>query len=304
MYAWGNFEAVYSQPVQRLAEEWVAYVRGQQIVSASAYSVVSRQFSRPSLFETECPHYIPPARQHLQAARRAERRQDTTQTRKHLQAALDSAPQFLAAHAALARLRLATGAAGAARRQLDTLSVEPVPARLLQLRGDAHALTGAPDTARALYRRAVAQTPRYAPARRVRRMLRSAVASRPDVIRVLTSGDSAHVQARRLRPWREDRAVAGWRALRWHKAHRYDAAAAVWDSAELPSEPWPRAWRQTAKVQERAWHAEAAARAGHLRVAEQKARAGAQRARRLGADRWAQTIRRWGRGWPVWSEEK
>ena len=292
VYAWGNFEAVYGRSVQRLAEDWVAYVQGQQIVSASAYSVVSRQFARPSLFETECPHYVPPARQQVQAARRAERRQDTTRARQHLQAALEQAPQFLTAHAALARLRLAVGAAAAARRQLDTLSVR-LPPRLLRLRGDAHALTGEADTARALYRRAVARTPRYTPARHVQRMLRVPLAAQPEVIRVLTSGDSAHVQARRLRPWRQEPTGAVWRALRWQEAHRYGAAATVWESIQLPLPSWPRASLQTAHVQGRAWHAEAAARAGRPRIAGQKARAGARLARRLGAGAWAESIRRW-----------
>ena len=298
VYAWGNFESVYGRSLRRLAEDWVAHVQEQQIVSASAYSVVSRQFARPSLFEAECPHYTPPARQHLQAAREAERRRDPLQAQEHLRAALRQAPGFLEAHAALARLRLASGAAGAVRHQLDTLSVEPMPARLLRLRGDAHTLTGGTDTARALYRRAVGRTPPDTPAQRVQRMLRIAVASRPEVVRVLTSGDSAHVQARRLRRWREEPAVAGWRALRWQAAHRYNAAATAWEGTQLPSEPWPRAWRQTAEVQERAWHAEAAARSGHPRIAEQKAKEGARLARRLGADAWAQTIRRWGVGGP------
>ncbi len=293
VYARGNFEAVYGRPLGQLAEEWVEYIRGRRIVAASAYSVISRQFARPALFETDCPHYVPPARRHVQAARRAERRRDTSQAQEHLRAALRQAPQSVEAHAALARLQLATGAAAAARHRLDTLSMTPMPARLLRLRGDAYALTDEPDTARALYRRAAAQTPRYAPSQRVHRRLRAAVASRPEVVRVLTSGDSAHVQARRLRSWRGDPGVDAWRALRWQEAHRYEAAAAVWDGLRLPTASWPRAWRQTADVQAQAWQAEAAARAGRLEVAERTAEAGAERARRMGARGWARSIQRW-----------
>jgi hypothetical protein len=293
VYAWGNFEAVYGRPVQQLAEEWVAFVQERQRVSSSTHAVVSRQFARPSLFETTCPHYIPPARRQLQAARRAERRQDTAQAREHLESALGHAPQFQAAHAALARLRLAGGDAPAVRRQLDTLAVRSESARLLQLRADAHALTGAADTARALYRRAVAQTPRHAPEQRVRRMLRRAVADRPEVVRVLVSGDSAHVQAQRLASFREGAAVAAWRALRWLDAHRYDAAAAAWRSGGLLPEGWSRAWRQTGRVQRWAWQAEAAARSGQTNDARRTAQAGARLARRIGADNWARAIRWW-----------
>ncbi|MFP4228108.1 MAG: tetratricopeptide repeat protein [Salinivenus sp.] len=297
VYAWGNFEAVYGRPVRQLATEWVAHVQNRQMVSSSSYEVVSQQFSRPSLFEKKCPHFVPPAQRHLQAARQAERRRDTARARTHLDAALEEAPRSPEAHAARARLRLAEGDPEAARRQLDTLSLRAPAPGLLQLRADAHVLTGQPDTARALYRRAVAQTPRSAPDQRVRRMLRTTIADRPDVVRRLVSGDSAHVQARRLGRLEYSPATAAWRALRWHDAHRYEKAVTVWRELQWPSDGWPRAWRQVGSVQRGAWHAEAAARAGHPHEARRMATAAVREARQIGADPWARTLRRWTE-WP------
>ncbi|MFO8098797.1 MAG: tetratricopeptide repeat protein [Salinibacter sp.] len=293
VYAWGRFEAVYGQSVRQLAREWVAYVQDRRMVSASSYGLVSRQFARPSLFETECPHFVPPPRRHLQAAQRAMHRRDTTQAREHLDAALAAAPQLRAAHVARARLRLADGAAEAARRQLDTLSLRPPSPRLLQLRADAHAMTGQPDTARALYRRAVAHTPRYEPGQRVRRMLRHAVAHRPDIVTLLVSGDSAHVQARRLESEDQTAVMAAWQALRWQDSHQYATAASAWRDLSFPPDGWSRAWRQTARVQRGAWHAEAAARGGRSADARRVGTPAARQAHQIGADACARTLHEW-----------
>jgi len=294
-YAWANFEAVYGRSLRELAREWTRHVHGRPLVARAAREVVVRRFTRPSLFETTCPHYVPPPRRHVRAARRARQRGDTTEARTHLRRALQEAPQYRAAHAALARLRLAQGQAGAVRRQLDTLSGVARSASLLRLRGDARALTGAPRAARADYATAITRTPRYASARRVRLMLRDAVATRPSVVRVLVSGDSAHVQARRLAQEREGDAVAAWRALRLGEAHRHAAAADQWDRVATPLRNGrPPAWRQTWAVQRRAWWAEAAARAGRDQEARRVARAGSRRARSLGARAWARSIRQWG----------
>ena len=297
VYARANFAEVYGRPVSELTDEWAAYVRGRSMVSAGSYRVVSGQFARPSLFEAKCPHYVPPARRHLQAAREAGREQDTARARHELQEAIADAPRYAAAHARLAALRLADGEAAAVRRQLDTLSLPPLPPQLSRLLGDAEARLGAPRRAREHYEQALKQMPRSAPEGRVRLMLRRAVAHRPAVVRVLSGPDSAHVQAHRLRQV-DGPAAAVWEAIRWADANRFAAANAAWGRVQPgPLAEWPRAWRQTWGVQRLAWHAEAAARSGRSAEAQHLAAQGAQMARRLGADSWARSFERWtGRG--------
>jgi hypothetical protein len=284
VYAWGHFEAVYGRPLRSLAAEWAAHLRRAPVVARDAHGVVARQFTKPSLFETECPHYVPPARQHLQDARRAARRRDSTQMVAHLRRALTIQPQFAAAHEALAQVRLAQGQSGAVRRQLDTLAAATRTVGLRVALADARALDGKVQAARALYAKAHAKTPSYAHGLRARLMLRDAVAARPSVLRVLVSGDSASIQARRLGAIGDgEPAVRAWRAVRWMDAKRYGSALSGWRRAERAVRPQrPRGWRRAWALQRIAWGARAALRAGSTDVARRWAERAARQARLLG----------------------
>jgi len=295
VYAWADFEAVYGRSLRRLAAEWEAFVRGQPVVSIAAHDVVTRRFTQPSLFETNCPHYVSPPRRHLQEAGRALRQQDTARAERELVHSLELAPQYGPAHALRAALRLADGDVAAVRTQLDTLDDAVRSARLRRLQGDAHALSGHADTARVHYSQALSQTPRSAPDRRARLMLREATAARPEVVRILTGGDSAHVQARRLEAFDDGPVGATWQALRWHDAHRYARAANAWRGLPSPLRKGaPEAWHRTWAIQRRAWGAEAAARSGRAGWARTWAAEGALRADALGASAWQAVLRRWG----------
>ena len=216
VYAQGNFEAVYGRSLDTLAADWERFLQRRPVVSRAAHDVVFQQFTRPSLFEKTCPHYVPPHRRRLQAAQKAARRGDSTAVERHLRRALDAAPRYEPAHSVLAHRRLARGAPAAVRIQLDTLSRTRHSVRLRLHLADARALTGAPEAARRHYRAAWAHTPRYAHETRARLRLRSAVAHRPDVVRALTRAAPAHVQARRLAALdaAATPAVQAWRALR------------------------------------------------------------------------------------------
>lgn len=300
VYARGNFDAVYGQSLSALATAWAERLRSRSFVSRAAHDVVGRRFTQPSLFEKDCPHYVPPHRRHLQAAQRAGRRGDSTAVDTHLHRALDAAPRYGAAHAALARRRLARGAAADVRRQLDTLAVTSRSAGLRRLLGDAHALLREAEAARQHYREARARTPRYAHGTRTRLLLRQAVAHRPAVVRALTDGASVPRQARALTAHDsvDTAAVRAWQALRFQDAHRYARADSVWQTiAAMPDPDWPRAWRQGWVLQRAAWHGEAAYRVGQeggdldaLARAARLLRSAARTAASHGAREWADAL--------------
>ena len=297
VYAWGNFEAVYGLSLRSLAVGWAAHLQGTSVVARDAYGVISREFTRPSLFETTCPHYVPPARRHLQEAKRAARRRDSTEMVAHLERALSRRPQFAAAHEALARIRLARGQAGAVHQQLDTLAAPVLTVGLRVALADAHVLRGETGAAQALYADAHTRIPNYAHNTRTRLMLRDAAAARPSLVRILVSGDSAAVQARRLAAIQgQDAAVRAWRGVRWMDARRYEAALSEWRNEMRPIRPArPRGWHRAWALQRTAWGAKVALRAGSTRVARRWARRAAQQARLLGDQNRSALFEWWGR---------
>ena len=295
VYAQGNFEEVYGRSLEALARNWAASIRDRPLVARSAHEMVSRRFTRPSLFEKDCPHYVPPHRAHYQSAQRAARRGDSLAVRRHLQKSLDAAPRYVPAHIALARRRLAEGHPGAVRQQLDTLQVGQRTASIRLLQADAHVLTGAPDRAERLYRTALERTPMYAHQTRVRLFLRSLLVERPDVIRILTSDASPGEQAEALGQVDSVGGVVDvWRALRLHRAHRYQEAYGMWQQVAMPfPSTVSRAWRQRWAIQYAAWFAQTAYRAGAFGEARHRALGAADRAEALGARAWARTLRGW-----------
>ncbi len=285
VYAWGSFDTVYGRSIQELAHEWASHLHRRPAVARDAHDVVRRQFTRPSIFEAECPHYVPAAQQHLQQARRAARERDTTRMVEHLDQALELRPQLAEAHEARARIRLARGQIEAVRKQLDTLAAPIRTPSLRRALADARVLGGAVQAARAHYAEARAHLPGFAHGRRARLLLRDAVADRPGVVRVLVSSDSAATQARRLEAGQPSApAVRVWRGLRWMDAHRYGAAFSVWKalSASPVRTARPQEWHRAWRLQQVAWSAESALAAGRTDEARRWATRAAQQARRLG----------------------
>mgnify|MGYP006422437979 CR=1 FL=1 len=297
VYAWGDFETVYGKSMSTLAAEWASHLRRAPAVSRDAHDVVARRFTRPSLFETECPHYVPPARQHYQTAQRAARRRDTTEMVRFLKKALGAQPHYAAAHEALARHRLAQGRPDAVWRQVDTLSTTARTVALQVAQADAAALQRDPDTARALYARARAQTPGHAHDLRARLALRDATADRPSVVRVLTNGDAPAVQARRLAEMKpRDASVQAWEAVRWMDASQYRRALPLWERLEGPVRvDRPRGWHRAWELQHAAWGIKAALRENSGAVARQWAARAERQARVLGDDDRASLFEWWKR---------
>lgn len=281
VYAWGNFRSVYGQGLPSLAQDWARHLQRRTSVHRDAHDVVTRRFTRPSLFETRCPHYVPPARMHLQAAKQAGRRRDTSQMVRQLDRALDAEPQFAEAHEQLARVRLAQPNPQAVLRQLDTLSSKVHTVGIRLARADARALTGAADSARALYGEALDSLPNYASDTRGRILLREVVADRPAVVGVLVSADSAHVQAQQLAEFSPaGPAVRAWQAVRLMDAGRYGRAHRVWRSlGTFVPRRWARGRQREWGLQKKMWRARSALLGDARDAAGQLALEGVRRAR-------------------------
>lgn len=296
VYAWANFEGVYGKSARALAEEWETALMNRRSVSLSAGALAVARFSQPSLFEEECPHYVPP---HVRAYRRGREALgggDTTAARMAFREALAEESAFETARVRLARLRL--GGSGGdpaqtprerARRALRLLRAAPDDsARGLAFhatQADALALHGRPEAARRRYDRALARLLPYRHAARARLHLRRALADRPRLIAALAGARGSLVKARRLRRRGAGRlppAAAVLEARLWAEGGRYERALRVLRRAPpamaLSSE------RATGEVRRRrlAWRARWAHRAGRSARAEPLARRAARAYRAFG----------------------
>jgi len=285
VYARANFRAVYGRSVGELAEEWSESLRRKESVAVAARDVVRRRFTQPSLFETRCPHYVPPYRRHAQAASRAAADGDTLRAIDLWTRSVAEEPRYVRAHVDLARTYLATERVRDATALLDGLLRRfdpPHPPAAQLVLADGRARQGRGQEADSLYGAVLHSLPRHRHDPRSRVILRSLVADDPDVFRVLTSGDSAAVQARRL-AGRDSAstAVRVWAAIRWMDAYDHAAAADQWQRvAEQSDDAWMDALSPASQrslgLQLHAWHAGAALRAGkNERAARLARRAGA-----------------------------
>ncbi len=239
VYARADFARVYGRPVEDLAAEWVAFLRAQRLVPRATEALVSRRFSRPSLFERRCPHFVPPPRRAVRRGAAALAAGDTARAAAAFAEALRLEPRYERAHEAVARLRLMRDQGAEAAAHLDTLARDTsgVMSPLLHIRlAQAKTLLGKAEASRMQYDAALAAWPPYAEAGRAQVLLLRRLAAHPAAVRVLVSGDSAHVQAAALTRLveterREANAVAavhGWAALRWTQAGRPARAAEAW----------------------------------------------------------------------------
>ena len=185
-YATADFEGAYGQPVQRLADEWAAFI-GTREPSAVAAAVVERQFSRPSLFEQRCPHHEPRARRLLRAAYRAD---ETDEAKRLARTAWEADTTSSAAFGYWAQLHLAFPEQypdAIARFWADALhertSTDSTSALLHSRMGDALALGERPAPSRAAYARALDLQPPQALADRLVVRAKHMLADQPALVR-------------------------------------------------------------------------------------------------------------------------
>ncbi|WP_022834842.1 hypothetical protein [Salisaeta longa] len=263
VYARANVAAVYGQPATALAQEWAQFLAQRRLVTRAAHDLVTRRFARPSLFETPCPHYVPPYRRRYQDATAALDRGDTTQARRALNASLRLAPRFLPARTLWARLLLHDGQVAPVYAALDTIATAHHTLATRYLLGDATALRQQPDTARAHYTAALQRVPRYAYALRSRIALRRALAHRPALLRALQRPGRV--------PPRDTTEALGrlWAGLGALDAGHPARALAAWEGLSPPflAPSAPPALRAVIRHQWTVWQARALRGAGRAPAA-------------------------------------
>lgn len=234
VYATANFEAVYGKPVEALAAEWVAFVEALPHVDRSAGTLTRRRFSRLSIFEKPCPHYVPRYRRVYQQGEAALAAEDTVLALSSFDEALLLQPRYEPALAAWARLTLAGGDAEAVVTRLDTVNrVAQLPSLTVPL-GDAYAVLGQPLKAKALYDSVLVRLPAYAAETTALLVMRKSLAPYPDLVRTLTAGGNPAVQARLLEAGADTLPAARMMAaLRWAEAHAFEQAAALLRNGSL-----------------------------------------------------------------------
>lgn len=236
VYALGNFEGVYGKPVDTLAMEWERYVLNQPLIPSIAGPLAARRFGIPSLFEVECPHYVPryviAYREGLDAWEDA----DTLGALAYFEKALEMKPDFPAGLAAWAQAKLAQGAPHEVVERLSATSGTDSLWSALAALGDARALLEQEESARAAYDEAMQELPAGDRERQNLLLLRKRVAGRPEVIRILTAGMEPGERARRLAPLAAtDPVVATLQALLLAEAEAFREAVAVLE--HVPPQP-------------------------------------------------------------------
>lgn len=284
VYARANFEAVYGQSVEALAQAWVDDLDAMPLIARDAEALVTRRFARPSLFERRCPHYVPPYRRAYRAGQTALAAGDTSAAAGQFRAALRRAPRFVPAHQALAQLRLARGQSAPVIQQLDTLALTAEHPALAFSLADAYVMGGHSAAARRQYQAVIDLLPQFAHATRAHIALRLAVADRPEVVRHLVAGDAAET-ARRLRALTpRTPALRAWEARYWMAAGQYARASALWaeEPLRLPAKV-PPALQAVLRRERLRWYARSALEQGAYATAATQAHAAAAAFRAVGA---------------------
>jgi len=241
VYGRGDFERVYGKTVDTLAAEWERRLAGLPALDIGVRAYVVRRFSRPSLFEQECPHYVPPHERAFREAEAALAAGDTLAAREAIDRSLAIEPRFEPAQTAWAALQLARGDAAAVLDRYGAYAVIPDEARAdtvalgMQLvLADAHALAGRPDDARRLYAAVDRALPPFLHHERAILQLRALAVDDPATVRVLHHAGLPAEKADAL-------TLAGSAAyLRSHylaAAERFDEAVAALEAAVVASPP-------------------------------------------------------------------
>jgi tetratricopeptide (TPR) repeat protein len=184
-YATAGFRKHYGKSPEVLAAEWTRHVLSLDAVARSTGELVAARFAVPSLFEKECPHYVPPhARLHLDA-RRALGRGDSTAALHLVSRAVALQNEYVPALELWAGMSLLHGDAASVFERLGAMSSERLTAALLIRMGDALALLGRADEARRSYDRARARLPSFAHETRALLRLRRSLAHDGERVRTL-----------------------------------------------------------------------------------------------------------------------
>ena len=225
-YRSGDFERAYGVPLDSLTSAWQRAVLALP-PDPEAEALVARRFTRPSLFETRCPHWVPRWKRALRAGFDALGDGDGEEAYARFTEAVRLGPAEPEALAAWGRLALARGETEAVIDTLEAAAAEAdtlvSPLVLSRLR-DAYALAGDNARADSIFAAALSATPSYQ--REARAVLRLRSALPPEALRVLLGPEppaeraerlarfdapAAHVLAGLL--WAEDDDFA--RAVRW-----------------------------------------------------------------------------------------
>ncbi len=242
VYASGDFESVYGLPLDTLAAQWAARLDSLPD-DPEAVALVERRFTRPSLFERRCPHYVEPWLRAYRTGNTALAAGDADEALQHFGRSIEADATKPWPLAAWGRLMLARDETDhvierleAAVAAADTLA-DPV---LLSRLGDAYQLAGDFTEADAVYQRAWDETPSYR--REARAMLRLRRDLSADALRILLASDPPGVRAARLAETSTAAAkmLAG---LLWAEAGDYAAAQAILEEASVPGgQPERLAW--------------------------------------------------------------
>ncbi len=198
VYAMGDFERVYGVPLDSLAAEWEAAVMAAP-PDAEAADLVARVFTRPSLFERRCPHWVEPWKRAYRAGLFAFAAGEPDEARAQFDLALTDAPTQPAVLSAWGWLALAQGETqpvierlSAAIAEADTLADAALWGRL----GDALTLAGRRAEADSAYAQALVATPPYQ--RSARALLRLRARLDAEALGVLLGTEPAEKRAERL----------------------------------------------------------------------------------------------------------
>lgn len=225
VYARGDFEAAYGQPVEALAEAWEAALLAAP-PDPEAEALVLRRFTRPSLVETRCPHFVPPAERHLRAATEALREGDEAEAYRRSAAAVEADPSHPRALAAWGALALARGETEPVIERIEHALIEAdtlAEAVLWSRLADAQAVAGNRSAADSAYARALEA---YAPYQTEARMTVRLKARLPaEALRVFLGGTLPAERAEALAAFEapEARLLA---ARLWLEAEAYAQAQA------------------------------------------------------------------------------
>lgn len=280
VYARGNFEAVYGRSVADLAREWERSLAAMRVTDADAGPLATRRFARPSLFERRCPHHVPDHVRAYRTGAEALAGGDTSRARRAVDEALAARPGWAEALVLAARLDVASGRP---QRALQRVAAGEGGASAALVRGDAHALLGRPDSARAAYRYAREQVPGYEHQTQALLLLREMLAGRPDAVAVVAGVGASEAEARALAGLpRPSDALRVLQAVLLLEAAPAQSAALLEGLAgeSVGDDPFARAALARALLR---WQATAAYRAGRAADARDYARRAAGAYRDVGA---------------------
>ena len=179
-YATADLEAHFGAPVGELVGAWLDELEGRPILDAGAALRATARLGASSLFERDCPHWLPRGERLLEEAERALARGDSLRALDRASEALRETPSALPLWISL------SVAAGRGDAVIDTLRARGRPPFGLtgaKRWADVRALGGEVDPAREVYDSLFAALPVYARDARMWLALSAAAAGDPVAIR-------------------------------------------------------------------------------------------------------------------------